>query len=217
MDNRARGAGHEQLREWITLEGEPGEMLTRQERRELAEHLEGCPDCRREREDYARLDVLLSENAVPVRDGFRDEVLGSLPAAGWEGRASRARRLPIAVMVLLMIAAGWVVAAPESGGGAASALSGALAALVDMTATGVLAARGLRWAAWRGGGLARDSYLAPGAAVAFFVLVISLDVLLLSILVRRGKAAPEEAGAGGGPGGIGGRQSKLTWRRDKRF
>jgi hypothetical protein len=44
--------------------------------------------------------------------------------------------------------------------------------------------------------------------------VISLDVLLLSILVRRGKAAPEEAGAGGG---IGGRQSKLTWRRDKRF
>lgn len=210
MDNRARGAGHEQLREWITLEGEAGEMLSREERRQLAEHLEGCSDCRREREDYARLDALLSENAVPVRAGFRDDVMAALPAAGWEGRSPLAWRLPVAVMAALAIAAGWIVAAPGAEGGAAGALTGALAALGDMAATGLLAASGLLWASWRGFGLAVDAYLAPGAAVALFVLVVSLDVLLLSILVRRGKAAPEEAGAGR-------RDGKLTWRRGKRF
>jgi hypothetical protein len=212
MDNRARGAGHEQLREWITLEREPGGMLTREERRELALHLPGCPDCRRERDEYARLDALLAENAVPVRDGFRKDVMASLSAAGWEGRARRAWRLPVAVMVLLAAAAGWVVAAPGGGAGAAGALSGALAALGDMASTGLLAASGLLWASWRGFGLALDAYLAPGAAVALFVLVVSLDVLLLSILVRRGKAAPEEAG----PGGPGNRSGKLTWRRGNR-
>lgn len=210
MDNRARGAGHEQLREWITLEREAGEMLSRDERRQLAEHLEGCPECRLEREEHVRLETLLSENAVPVRAGFRDDVMASLPAAGWEGRSLLAWRLPVAVMIVLAVAAGWVVVAPGAGGGAAGALTGALAALGDMAATGVLAASGLLWASWRGFGLAIDAYLTPGAAIALFVLVVSLDVFLLSILVRRGKAAPEEAGAGD-------RAGKLTWRRGKRF
>jgi Putative zinc-finger len=210
MDDRARGAGHEQLREWITLEREPGDLLSPGERRRLEEHVAGCSACRGEREAYVRLEALLTENAVPVREGFRDDVMRSLPAAGWEGRAPRAWRLPVAVMLLLGLAGGWIVAGPAAGG-AGGAFSGALAALGDMAATGLLAASGLLWASWRGFGLAIDAYLAPGTAIALFVLVVSLDVLLLSILVRRGKPAPEEAGAGGG------RDGKLTWRRGKRF
>ncbi len=212
MNDRAQGAGHEQLREWITLEREPGDLLSLDERRRLAEHVAGCRECREEREAYARLDALLAEDAVPVRDGFRDDVMASLSAAGWEGRAPRAWRLPVAVMAALAIAAGWIVASPAAGGGTVGALGGALAALGDMAATGLLAASGLLWASWRGFGLAVDAYLAPGAAIALFVLVVSLDVLLLSILVRHGKAAPEEAGTEGG-----GRKAELTWRRGKRF
>lgn len=213
MNDRAQGAGHEQLREWIALEREPGDLLSPDERRRLAEHVAGCRGCREEREAYARLGALLAEDAVPVRAGFRDDVMASLPAAGWEGRAPRAWRLPVAVMAALAVAAGWIVASPATGGGGtAGALGGALAALGDMAATGLLAASGLLWASWRGFGLAVDAYLAPGAAIALFVLVVSLDVLLLSILVRRGKAAPEEAGGGGA-----GRSSGPIRRRDERF
>lgn len=210
MDNRARGAGHEQLREWVALEREPGELLSPHERRQLDEHLDGCLSCREEREAFSRLGALLSDSAVPVRGGFRDDVMRSLPAAGWETRAPRAWRLPIAVLLLLGIAAGWTVALPSTGGGAAGAFTGALTALADMTLTGALAASGLLWASWRGLGLAIDTYLAPGAAIALFVLVVSLDVLLLSILVRSGKAAPEGAGRGRPEG-------RLSWRRGKRF
>lgn len=196
MDDRAQRVSHERLREWLCLDREP-EGLPADERSRLSEHLEECSECRREAELYARLDARLAAAAVPVREGFRADVMRSLPPAGWESRARRAWRLPIAVLLLLGAAAGWLIADPAAGGGA-GALAGAAAALGDMAATGILAASGLLWASWRGFGLALDAHLTPAAALALFVLVVSLDVLLLSVLVRRAPAA-ERAGRREGP------------------
>lgn len=192
MENRTDQGGHEQLREWLTLEREPGDLLSRQERQRLEEHVGACGSCRAERRDLVRLDALLVDNAVPVRVGFADEVLRRLPAAAWEGRAVRAWRLPLAVLLALALGAA-VVAGLGATGGGAGALSGAAAALLDMVATGVLAATGMLWASWRGLGLAVEAYLSPGAAIALFVLVVSIDVLLLTFLVRRSRRGSEPA------------------------
>lgn len=208
MENRIDQAGHERVREWLTLD----EPLSRQERRQLDEHLGSCAACRAERAELRRLDSLLADGALSVRAGFTDDVLRALPAAGWESRAVRAWRLPLAVLVALAVGAAAVAGVGAPGAGAAGALSGAAAALFDMAATGLLAASGMLWASWRGFGLAVEAYLSPGTAIALFVLVISLDVLLLTFLVRRSRRAPEPAANGArgrlaGPSGRRGRRS----------
>lgn len=196
MQNRTDPADHEQLREWLTLEREPGALLSRQERRRLEEHVSSCASCRAERRELLHLDALLVDNAVPVRAGFADDVLRALPAAGWESRSVRAWRLPLAALLVLGLGAAAVAGLGATGAGAAGALSGAAAALLDMVVTGVLAATGMLWASWRGLGLAIDAYLSPGTAVALFILVVSLDVLLLTFLVRRSRRGPEPAADG---------------------
>lgn len=210
MENRTEQAGHEQLREWLTLEREEGDLLSRQERRQLEEHVQGCAACRSERQDLLRLDSLLMGSSVPVRAGFAGDVLRSLPAAGWESRSARAWRLPMAVLLVLALGAAAVVGLGAGGAGTAGAFSGAVAAILDMIGTGVLAASGMLWASWRGVGLALDAYLSPGTAAALFVLVVSLDVLLLTFLVRRSRSAPEAAGEGAGRrlSGLGGRSGR---------
>lgn len=191
MENRTDVTGHEELREWLTLEREPGELLGREERRRLQEHLATCAECREERRRLVRLDDLLASSRIPVRRGFGEEVLRSLPAAGWEGRSRRSVALAVAVAAALVVAA---VAVPvlmpsaPAAGEAPGGLAWVAAVFLDMLATGVLAATGMLWASWRGLGMALDTVLGPGATVALTVLVVSLDVLLLTFLARSGRA-----------------------------
>ena len=193
MTHETERIEHDRYREWLTLEGESGLELRADERRLLDEHVAGCARCRAERDELARMDALLSESRVAVRPGFRDDVMRALPAAGWEGRSPRAWRLPVAVMLLLGMAASLLFGIHSAGASAGMPLAGAVAAVAEAATTGLLAGTGMLWASWRGVGFALDSLLTPSATVALVVLVLCLDVLVFTVIVRHGRAEPATA------------------------
>jgi hypothetical protein len=137
-----------------------------------------------------RLHRLLTSEPVPVDSAFKARVMSSLPAVGWEGRARRAWRLPVAALV--MLTAGAATFAASSGATTSGAsLVGALAALGQLFGTGLLASTGLLWASWQGYGLALGEVLTVGAVVAFAVLVVSLYAFLFSMISRQRRQVRE--------------------------
>lgn len=137
-----------------------------------------------------RLHRLLTSEPVAVDSAFKARVMDSLPAVGWEGRARRAWRLPVAALVLF--AAGAATFAASSGAGTSGAsLAGALAALGQLFGTGLLASTGLLWASWQGYGLLLGEALTVGTVVAFVVLVVSLYAFLFSMISRQRRQVRE--------------------------
>lgn len=195
---------HAPYAEWLSVERDAPDALAPAERRRLAEHLAGCAACRAERRSLERLDSLLAGERVAVRPDFAGSVMAALPAAAWEGRARRAWRLPLAVALLLAVAAGALMAL-GTGAGAGTGLPGIVAAMADLAASAVLAGSGLLWASWRGLSLALDRLVAgSGAGVALLILVVSLDLLLASfVLRRRRRPASSTADAASSPSGRG--------------
>ncbi|MGD2115079.1 MAG: hypothetical protein PVG07_08500 [Acidobacteriota bacterium] len=200
MTHETEEIEHDRYREWLTLEDEPGAELRSDERRLLAEHVAECAACRRERELLVRMDRVLSEARVRVRQGFRDDVMLSLPAAGWESRSPRSWRLPVAVMLFFGVAAALLLGVHSAGTASGPPLAGAVAAVAEAVTTGLLAGTGMLWASWRGIGLALDTLLSPSATVALLVLVLSVDVLLLALIARRGRTSSAPAPEGAEPG-----------------
>jgi len=201
MTEETQRIEHDRYREWLTLEHEPGAALGRGERHQLEEHLAGCSECRQERVALGRMDALLTEARIGVRAGFREDVMRSLPAAGWEGHSPRSWSLPVAVMLLLGAAAALLLGVHSAETAPGLPMMGALSAFGEAVGTGLLAGTGMLWASWRGVGLTLDSLLSPSATVALVVLVLCLDVLVLSLIARRGRsgATPveEQAHRGG--------------------
>lgn len=173
--------------EWLDLEAPSGQTAPSAVRR----HLEQCSECRAERETLTRLHRALSESRAAVRPDFRAQVMRSLPAAPWEGRAPRSWRLPLAAFAVL--------------GGTAAALAGlsgaqldpgvpfltALAALAGLFQSSLVAGAGLTAASWSGVGAALGEFLGGSKLnlAAFVVVVAGIDVLLVSLL-RRHRSAP---------------------------
>ncbi len=192
---------HSTYREWLNLDADGDADLGRDERARLAEHLAGCADCRREREGLEALDGLLRRSAVAVRPDFQAAVMSALPTAGWESRSPRAWRFTAAVIVLLGIAAGLLVAGSA---GAPSGL-GALFAVGGMMKATVVAGAGLATASWKGLGLVLDHVIgSPVSLGAFGFLVLALNLFLFSLIRRKRPAATSAASAprrsGGGRG-----------------
>jgi len=200
MTEETQRIEHDRYREWLTLEQEPGAALGPDARRELEEHLETCGGCRSERAALGRMDALLAEARVGVHSGFRDDLMRSLPAAGWEGKSPRSWRLPVAVMLLLGAAAALLLGVHSAETAPGLPLVGALAAMGEAFSTGLLAGAGMLWASWRGVGLVLDSVLSPSATVALVALVLCFDVLVLTLLARRGRgvATPAQERAASG-------------------
>ncbi len=185
---------HDRYREWLTLGPEGDATVTLDERRQLERHLSACPECRTERRRLARMDGLLDEARTEVRQGFRQDVMRSLPAAGWEGRSPRSWRLPVAVMLLLGAASALLFGLHSAETVPGMPLAGALAAVAEAVTTGLLAGSGMLWASWRGVGMALDNLFSPSATVALVVFVLCLDVLLLTLVARSSRAAAAAAG-----------------------
>jgi len=189
---RMQMVDHETYQRWLDLDlaGE----LDEAERARLERHVEDCAACRAERSSLGALDELLDAERVPVREGFRAEVMASLPAAGWEARQPVSWRWPLAACAALLGAA--VALLALTGGVPADSFSGALGAVADLFATGALAGAGLLAASWKGIGLITVEALGaiPGGLIAFAVLVVCCNLLLFSLLRRRKTAAETAEG-----------------------
>jgi anti-sigma factor RsiW len=183
---------HSTYREWLTLDADGG--LDRAERARLEEHLAACPECRHLKEEIQgevrALNTLLRGAAVEVRPDFQTSVMAALPTAGWESRSPRAWRFTAAVILLLGVAAGLMVA----GSSAAPSGLGALFAVGGMLRAAVVAGAGLAGASWKGLGLILDKWIAsPLSLGAFGFLVVALNLFLFS-LIRRKRSVAQTSG-----------------------
>jgi hypothetical protein len=185
--------------EWLDLEADgarPGDLRA-PERAAMARHLEGCAACRAEREAAAAVHRTLAAARVPVRAGFKDEVMAALPAAGWEARSPRAWRLPLALFAALAGAAALLAGVGSARMAPDLPFLAALAALGGLFESALLAGAGLLAASWSGAGAVVGELVATSKLnlAAFVLLVAGVDVLLFSLLRRR-TPAPEGASEG---------------------
>lgn len=177
---------HSTYREWLDLEIEG--VLGDAERAALFAHLEGCKAWPSAASDISSLELAetLRQSKVEVRPDFRAAVMMALPATGWEARAPRAWRLPIALFALLGGAAAILFGTSAARAGIPGSMVGALTAIVDLFGAALLAGSGLAAASWRGLGLALGELLGASRAnlVAALVLVAGVNWLLYRLLRR---------------------------------
>jgi hypothetical protein len=189
---------HSELQEWLYLEADDG--LGVRERRELAQHLSECRDCRRERVELERLNVLLAESTLEVDDRFSREIMERLPEAAWETRSMGGWRIAIVVFLLLATIAAFL----SFGGDRLSAempLAGTALALFGLFQSALLAGAGLLAASWTGLGMALDRLFDGSrmAFAAFGLLILGLDVLFVRLLMRyrASRVADDQSGGSG--------------------
>ena len=189
-----RPPDHTTYREWLNLDVDG--MLPDDDRARLEEHLASCSECRREKDELVALDGLLRSSSLSVRPDFKESVMASLPAVGWEGRAPRSWGFPAAMFILL----GGIAAAFFTAGPATSSGLGALSAVFGMFEAALLAGAGLLAATWKGWGMIFDELLSSPVSLGVFgVFVLCLNLLLVS-LIRRKRPAAAAVMAAQGPG-----------------
>jgi hypothetical protein len=165
----------------------------------LDEHLAGCPECRAERDQLAGLAGLLQRSALPVRPGFRERVMASLPAAGWESRHPRTWTFPAAVLAALL---GAGIALLGTGSARSGSAYGVLTALGGLLQAALAAGIGVTAASWRWFELFVQQQLAsPASRVMFGVFVVCLNLVLLSLIRRRRGAQAASAASSDGDRG----------------
>lgn len=188
---------HSEILHQLDLEAE-GELSPAESRR-LADHLEGCADCRAARRRAVALGELLDGAKVPVAEGFSARVMAALPEPAWRTSEQRARSaaprraLAWAVVLFAVLALVSTLLLTAALGGASGLPGGGLLAAVGrMAVAAVVTGAGLLGASWTGVGLAVGELFAsaPGTLVAFALLLLFLSGLLFVLLRRpRGSAA----------------------------
>jgi anti-sigma factor RsiW len=183
---------HQDYHELLQMQAD-GE-LGRMDAQRLDRHLATCAGCREERRELARLDDLLIEASIPVRSGFRDEVIAALPNAAWESRHPASWAAGVALVLVL---GGGAFALTSGAGVTTSPLAEIFVAVLDLFRSSLLAGAGLLDASWRGLGLALGR-LFDGSLlnlVAFGVFVIGMDALFLRLLLKTRRRVRQAASA----------------------
>jgi hypothetical protein len=195
---------HATVRDLLNLELDG--CLSAEQQAHLDAHLAGCPQCRADRDQLRALAGLLQRSALPVQPEFRQRVMASLPAAGWESRHPRAWSFPAAVFAALLAAGAALLGAGSARWGSAY---GVLAALGGLLRAALAAGIGVTTVSWRWFELFVQQLLASPASLAMFgVFVVCLNLVLLS-LIRRRRAAGAESPASPHRGDRRG----IRWRR----
>ena len=183
---------HAMLLEWLDLDLEG--QLGGAEKTALEAKLAGDDTLARklrvERRQLGALHEAFEEDRIPVREGFHDEVMASLPHAAWERRRMSVWALPMAAALVLSLGAVFLLGTT---GLAESHVVGTGLAVLELLQVTTLAGAGLLDASWRGLGLGLGelfsaSKLGLAAMVAF---IVCLDLLFLSLLRRRSPATAE--------------------------
>ena len=188
---------HKDYHEMLQMQAD-GE-LSRLDAQRLDRHLATCSGCREERRELARLDDLLSAARVPVRSGFRHEVVAALPNAAWESRHPASWAAGVALVLVL---GGGAFALTSGAGVTSSPLAEIFVAVFELFRSSLLAGAGLLDASWRGLGLALGR-LFDGSLlnlVAFGVFVIGVDALFLRLLLKTRRKVRQAASARGRDG-----------------
>jgi hypothetical protein len=173
--------------------------ISAEQQARLDQHLAGCPECRAERDQLAGLAGLLQRSALPVQPGFRERVMASLPAAGWESRHPRTWTFPAAVFAALLGAGAGLLGAGSARAGSAF---GVVTALGGLLRAALVAGIGVTAASWRWFEMFVEQLLAsPASLVMFGVFVVCLNLVLLSLIRRRrGARAASVVSPRGGDG-----------------
>jgi uncharacterized membrane protein len=201
---------HTLYRELLNLELDG--CLNVEQRGRLAAHLAACPECLAERDQLHALTGLLERSALAVEPEFKQRVMASLPAAGWESRHPRTWTFPVAALVALLAAGAGLLGAgsarhPGSGGGGAASAYGVLAALGGLLRAALVAGVGVTAASWRWSEMFVEQLLAsPMSLTMFGVFVVCLNLVLVS-LIRRGAGRHGSSAAAAAPGAAAGRSS----------
>lgn len=170
---------HTVYEEWLYLEQDGG--LSVAERAELHRHLLSCSRCRREGARIPALFDFLSDERVEVRQGFSDEVMASLPPAGWEARNPRAWVAAAVLLAMLGVASALLV-----GFGGEMPGTGVFGAMAELFISTVTAGAGLLSASWQGIGMAVREAVggSPVQTLVFTLFVVGIDVIFLRALMR---------------------------------
>ena len=162
-------------------------MTTPEEGRRL-ENCGGGPEFVLEKRSLEKVHRVLHSARIQVKNGFKANLMETLPMAAWEARGRWAWAFPAAILTLLVVASGFLVGhsgeTPLSG-----ALGGLVAAVGQMVVATATTGAGLLDASWRalGWGVRELVIGSPAVAGAFGLALASLGILLYSLLSQRNR------------------------------
>lgn len=186
--------------QWLDLDAD-GE-LSAEERSRLDAAMAEDPARESDRVAFRKLHELLAPGctaapSIEPSPDFVARVMDNLPRADWEAHQEEsslaAWQMPIAAMLLFAVGAAFLLS------GVDSAILGTGAAIADFLATTALAGAGLLEASWRGMGWGLQQMFAdsPATVAAFAGVVLGVDALFVSMLLRRRRQAATETVADG--------------------
>jgi hypothetical protein len=179
-----------------------GELLQRQldgdlgpqERRLLEDELRASPELAEEHRLLQDLATRMSATRIPVRPGFREQVMAGLPPAAWEVRAARSWRLPVALLVALAGCLAMLTRFAPEGLRTKGLFAGTLVAVGDLLRVSVVTGAGLLGASWKGlqAGIGELFASSPMTAVGLLMLLAGLNFLFFLGLRSRKRTRARE-------------------------